>query len=85
MSDGFTLMPGPAAGNVIALIDFADSFAAEVNSLHLPCIEPPASRKIDWWLGEMRVSAEHGRAEDVATYARRIREKIAAERGADDA
>jgi len=81
MSNRFVLMPGRAAGNIIALIDFAESLAAEVNSLHLPRIEPPASRKIDCWLGEMRVSAERGRAEDVATYARRIREKITAELG----
>jgi hypothetical protein len=64
----------------ITLVDFADSFAAETNSLDVPNIHP-AGRAIIWsWLCEMRAAAEAERSDEVAELARRVTDKVAQER-----
>jgi hypothetical protein len=70
------LMPGATAGNAITLIDFADSFAAKVNSVDAPYIHPSAAAGVWKWLCDMRAEAEAGHADEVARLARIINEKI---------
>jgi hypothetical protein len=66
--------------DVIALTDFANAFAANVNALDLSDVHP-SGRGIVWeWVCEMRYAAEEGSAEDVARLARYVNEKIADEK-----
>ena len=62
------------------LVDFADSFAAKVNSLDMPDCHPAGATTIWHWLCFMRAAAENERPVLVAEYARMITDKIAQER-----
>lgn len=64
----------------ISLVDFADTFAAKVNSLDVSDIHPAGARTVWEWLCEMRAAAEAGRSRDVARFARMVREKVSLER-----
>jgi hypothetical protein len=66
--------------DAITLIDFADSFAAKVNSLDVPDIHPAGAATVWTWLCAMRAAAEEGHADDVARLARCVNEKVAQER-----
>ena len=63
-----------------ALVDFADAFAAKVNSLDVPDIHPAGAATVWTWLCAMRAAAEEGHANDVARLARCVTEKVAQER-----
>jgi hypothetical protein len=64
----------------IPLTDFADAFAAKVNSLDVPDIHPAGAVTVAHWLGAMRAAAENGRHGLVAEFARMVADKIALER-----
>jgi hypothetical protein len=66
--------------NAITLVDFADSFAAKVNSLDVPDIHPAGAATVWTWLCAMRAEAEVGHAADVARLACCVNEKVAQER-----
>jgi hypothetical protein len=65
--------------DAITLVDFADEFAAKVNSADAPYIHPSGAEAVWHWLCEMRAAAEAGRADAVARLARMCREKITSE------
>jgi hypothetical protein len=69
----------PAAFDAITLVDFADTFAAKVNSVDAAYIHPAGAAAVWGYLCEMRAEAEAGRAADVARLTRRVTETIADE------
>ena len=65
---------------VIALTDFADAFAAKVNSLDVPDIHPAGAPTVMHWLDAMRTAAESGRVDLVVRLSQMVDAKIALER-----
>ena len=64
----------------ITLTDFADAFAAKVNSLDVPDIHPAGATTVMHWLDAMRTAAESGRVDLVVKLTQMVNAKIALER-----